>query len=186
MAGKTEISNRTLIKLGQPRVSNIETDNSPAAITINNLWASVRDSLLQSYPWNFAIKRVSLAPDTSTPTYGWSTQFTPPIDFLQLLDIKDDIDYKFEGGKILVDGQTSLFMRYIARIEDTSLWPPLFNEMMMVTLAIEGCDRITQDKNLKQLLLAEQRVIAQKALGADAIENLPEDLPLDEWLEARL
>lgn len=186
MAGKTEIANRTLIKLGQPRVSNIETDTSPAAITVNNLWSTVRDSLLQSYPWNFAIKRVALAPEGTNPVYGWDRQFLPPVDFLQLLDVKDDIEYLVEGGRILANGVTELYARYIARIEDTSLYPALFNEMLIITLAIEGCDRITQDKNLKTTLLAEQKMIAQRALGADAIENTPEDPPLDDWLRDRL
>lgn len=186
MAGKTEIANRVLIKLGQPRVSNIETDTTPAAVTINNLWATVRDSLLQSYPWNFSIKRVGIAPDATEPVYDWDVQFSPPNDFLQLLDVKDDIDFQFEGGKILVNGVTELFIRYIARIEDTTLWPPLFNEMMIMMLSLEACDRITQDKNLKTTLLAEQRFVMQRSLGSDAIENRPEDPPLDDWLEARL
>ncbi len=158
MAGKTEIANRVLIKLGQPRVSNVETDPTPAALTINGIWDTVRDSLLQSYPWNFAIKRVGLASDAATPAYGWAVQFSPPVDFLQLLDVKDDIEYVFENGKILVDDSSELFIRYVAKIEATTSWPPLFIEMFVATLALEACDRVTQDKTLKSLLAAEHRL----------------------------
>lgn len=185
MTGKTELANRVLLKLGQPRVSNIETDMTPAAVTINNLWGTVRDALLQSYPWNFSIKRAALAPSGTTPLYDWDNAFPVPIDYLQLLSVKDDVDYITENGKILVNGVTELYIRYIARIEDTTQWPPLFCELLVVLLAIESCERITQDKNLKLSLMEERRNIMQRAYGSDAIENLPEDYPLDEWLEAR-
>lgn len=75
MASKTEIANRGLMKLGQPRVSNIDTDPSPAAVAMSALFDSVRDELLQSYPWNFAIKRVDIAAAVDAPSWGWDNAF---------------------------------------------------------------------------------------------------------------
>ena len=186
MASKTQIGNRTLVKLGQDRVSNIETDSSPAAITINQLWDTVRDATLQTYPWNFAIKRTSLAPDSVTPSWGWASAFSLPSDCLQLIEIKDNIDYEVEGGKILCDEANVIYIKYVYKVTDAALYPPTFVELFAHDLAIEGCDRITDDTNLKQLLIAERRVLLDRVLATDSVENLPVDIVEDDWITARL
>ena len=90
MASKTEIANRALSKLGQPRVSNIDTTDTKPARIIRDMYDSVRDALLQSYPWNFAVKRVTLAPDATAPAWGWTFAYTPPADFLSIYRVKFD------------------------------------------------------------------------------------------------
>lgn len=186
MASKTQIANRALTKLGQGRVSNIETDGSVAAITINQIWDTVRDATLQMYPWNFAIKRTDLAPDADAPSWGWSTAFTLPSDCLQLLEIKDDIEYELERGKILCDQAEIIYIRYIYKVTDPAMYPPIFVEVLAHDLAIESCDKITDDTSLKNLLIAERTQIMNKALATDSVENITTEIIEDTWLTARL
>lgn len=185
MASKTQIANKTLVKLGQDRVSNIETDNSQRAIIINQLWDVVRDATLQTYPWNFAIKRISLAPDSVAPAWGWAAAYSLPSDCLQLIEIKDQIDYELEGGKILCDESNVIYIKYVYKVTDASLYPPSFVDVFSHDLATEACEAITSDANLKQLLIAERRMIVDRALAADSVENLPVDIVEDDWLTAR-
>lgn len=185
MASKTEIANRTLIKLGQSRVSNIDTDTSTAAVTLSQLWDSVRDSTLQMYPWNFATKRADLVPDSVSPSWGYSTAFSIPSDFLQLLEIKDDIDYKIEGNKILCDQSDIIYIKYIRREDDVSMYPPIFVEMLSQNLAIESCDRIADDTNLKAVLIQQSKDLREKVLATDSVENLPVEVDEDDWVTVR-
>ena len=184
MASKTAIANRANLKLGQPRVSNIDTDGSVNAQVMSDMWDQVRDALLQSYPWNFAIKRATLATTGTTPDWGWYNEYSLPTDFLQLLEIKDNPDYKIEHGKILCDEDT-LSIRYIARIENTGLYPALFGELLAYQLAIEGCERITQDKTLKAQLIQEMAVYRETVLSSDAIEDQPVEQVEDDWITVR-
>jgi hypothetical protein len=186
MASKTEIANRALIKLGQPRVSNIETDSSAPAVTLNQIYNSVLQTCLQTYPWNFSIKRTDLAPDANAPSWGFDYAFTLPTDCLQLLEVKDDIEFRVEGRKILCDGESVLYIKYVANITDTSLFPPVFVEFLSQQLAIEASDRIADDDNLKANLMSQMAGVMQRAMATNAIENRPVELDNDDWLLSRL
>lgn len=185
MASKTQIANRALNKLGQGRVSNIDTDSSVAAITMAGLWDTVRDATLQMYPWNFAVRRTDLAPDADAPSWGWSTAFSIPSDCLQLLEIKDDVKYEIEANKILCDEAEIIYIKYIKRETDVSLWPPTFNEMFIMNLAIEACDRITDDTNLKAVLIQQARDLREKVLATDSVENKSVEVEEDDWVTVR-
>jgi len=186
MASKTEIANRALIKLGQPRVSNIATDSSAAPVTINQIYDSVLKYCIQQYPWNFTITRTDLAPDANAPSWGFDYAFTLPSDCLQILEIMNDPEYQVEGGKILCDGSDTLYIKYIALITDAALFPPIFVEFFAQQMAIEACDRITDDTNLKSVLLQQMSGITETAMATDAIENWPAQLVDDDWLTSRL
>lgn len=186
MASKTSIANRALFKLGQSRVSNIETDSSVNAITMNQLWDTVRDSLLQSYPWNFATKRIDLAQDASDPAWGFDAQYTLPSDCLQLLEIEDSPDYQVEGGKILCNVADTLYIKYLYRNDSVGTYPPTFVEALAISLAIEACDKISDDNTKKQLLLSEYRMIMDRVLATDSIENPAQVIDEDEWITSRL
>lgn len=186
MASKSEIATRALLKLGQTRISNIETDTSPNAIIINSIFNQVRDELLQSYPWNFSIKRVDLAADVVEPTWGYDSSFSLPVDLLRLLEIKDVTDYSIENGKILCDEVGPIYIKYIYRITDIGLFPSLFNELFSVCLAVEACDRIANNQQLLQSLMLQKKQILERATSTDAIENPPEYFEDDAWLVARL
>lgn len=186
MASKTDIANRALSKLGQKRVSNIETEDTKSARIINGIYSMVRDSLLQEYPWNFAIKRASLAPLSSSPEWGYDNKYKIPSDCLRLLSIKNDPDYSVEEDNILTDETDEILIKYIARIENSGNYVPVFNEALATRLAYEGCEEITQSNSKKQILFQELKDTLSIAFRIDAIENLPEQLPDDEWLTERL
>lgn len=190
MASKTAIANRALSKLGQSRVSNVDTEDVKAARVIRYMWDIVRDSVLQAYPWNFAITRVSIAEDVATPVFGWDAQFTIPSDCLTPLSVQTedgiDIDYTVESGKILADEADIIYLKYVARVEDTGRWTALFNEMMASRLAYEACEELTQSAAKKQILAAELQKAMDITLRSDAIEQPGDILPEDDWLSARL
>lgn len=192
-----DVYNNALQKLGANRVIST-SDNSREARSCNVAYDSNRRSELRKYRWNFAKKRVVLAPDASAPAFGYSYQFTLPTDCLRLLIPKDSsLDWQVEGGKILTNSVqspygganttgTALSLVYIADITDPSLWDPTFFDMVTIAMAIDMVDDLTQSNTKKQLLQQDYKDAKDAARVANAFEVLPADAPDDYWWEVRL
>lgn len=185
MASKTDIANRALSKLGQPSIANIDTTNTKPARVISRMWDSVRDAMLQAYPWKFAGYRAQLGL-TTAPLWGWDNAFNLPNDYLALREIKDDPDYTIENGKILTNANAPLYIRYTRRITNTAQFHPLFVEAFASRLAYEGCEEITDSNTKQEKALRDLNLAINQAYQVDAIEVPSEELPEDEWLEARI
>lgn len=186
MASKTEIANRALAKIGESRVSNIETDSTEKAELINSMWELQRDSLLQSYPWNFAVTLTNLAADATAPDHGYTVRYLLPTDFLSLLAIKDDPDYRIIGKYIHTDQAAPLYIKYVKKVTDTGEFDPLFAEALAATIAVEICERLTQSNTKKQLLMQEKERHIANAYASDAIQDPPQELSDDSWLRSRI
>lgn len=182
---KTQIANRALYKVGEARVSNVDTDDSIAAEVISDVWDSVRDSLVAQYPWNFAIARASIAVDATAPAWGYNKRYTLPSDFLSLLEIKNTPDYKIESGYILTDEGSPLKIRYIKKVTTVGDFDTLFAEALACELAVQISERLTQSNTKKQILAAERDQVIKMAFASDAIQDPPQDLEDDSWLLAR-
>lgn len=189
MASKTEIANWALTKVGERRVADIETTDNIAAIAINDIYDRTRDALLTSYPWNFAIKRASIAKNANSPEWEYTNAYTLPSDFLSLLKIKNDPDYRIENFEdalcILSDEGSPLKIRYISKITAEGLQDPLFDAALAAELAVQICERLTQSNTKKQILIAERDAVVASAFASDAIQDPPQELRPDEWLTAR-
>jgi hypothetical protein len=185
MASKTAIANRALSKLGETRVSNVDTDNTKPAKVIRFMYDIVRDAMLAAYPWNFAIKRVQIAADASAPAWGYTKQYTLPVDFLALLEIRGNPQYSIEGGKIQTNEGAPIYIRYIAQITDTGLFDALFVEAFATRMAYEGCEEITQSNTKKDLLARDLQGILKEAYASNAIQSQPQELESDTWLLSR-
>jgi len=185
MASKTEIANRALAKIGDTRVSNIETDGTKKALVINDMWDLVRDALLQSYPWNFALKRASILADGTAPAWKWSKRYAVPTDFLSLIEIQDFPDYEMVGGFIETDNSSPLKILYVSRVEAAGDFDPLFAEALASSLAVEIVEVLTQSNTKKNILLAELESNIKAAFAADAIQDMPQEQRPDSWLTSR-
>ena len=66
MAGKVEIANRALTKLGAERILLL-TDPSKEARVMNAMFDTVMDAELRRHRWKFALKRATLPALVATP-----------------------------------------------------------------------------------------------------------------------
>ena len=60
-----------------------------------------RDEILTAHRWNFAKKR-TFAIQTTDPLFGYDNAFTPPSDYLKILQIEEDPLAKFEVENALI------------------------------------------------------------------------------------
>ena len=183
---KVDIANRALKKLGQPLITALPpSENNKAAVAINNMFEPIRNNLLRMHPWNFAIKRATLAKLSSTPAWGWSYEYGLPGDFLCLIDVKDNIKHAIESNKILTDEDGTIGIRYVYKVEDTSQFDPTFSEAFATKLALELVEDITNSNTKKQILMQQFEMHMADARSRDGRERGKQEYPQDDWVTVR-
>ena len=184
-----DIVNRALLKLGQETVIDLTEDNERARAA-NALYASVRDTLLSTYRWNFATKRAILEACDLTPAFGFKYQYDLPSDFLRLISLPDAPNnardnYAIEQQHILTDYESPLKIIYTSRVTRANLFPPYFIEAFSCRLAYEMCDRLKQDITRKNALMQEYELAIREAKKSNAIQLANISLPTSEYITVR-
>lgn len=180
MASKVSIINYALSKLGSLAITTL-TEATKERRAATNVYNEVRDKLIAAYPWNFAIKRISLPQLSTIPDFEFDYEYQLPADCLRPLKLYDTTEeYKVEAGKILTDAANSdneIDLIYIARIEDEAQFSPSFVECFAIKLAAEIAPRLKEDPKLRLGLIEEFiKVALPEAYFLNAIEG---DRPLE-------
>lgn len=181
---QVSICNSALIKCGSITISSIG-QNTREARLLNSVWDKVRDELLRSHPWNFAIKRATLSPTATTPDFEYDYEYDLPNDCIRILDEEySDTDYVIEGRKIL-SNEATLSFRYIYRNEDVDTWDSSFAETMAWRLAQEISYALAPNSALQDRLEAGFKRSMSEARNVDGSEGILKGLMADEWIRAR-
>lgn len=198
----TGIANRALQLLGAAAIMNL-TDNVTEAREAARCYDFCRRAELRAHLWNFATVRAALAPDAAAPVFGYTYQFTLPIDCVRIILPNDAaLDWKQEGRKLLTNYANSpfgagtfgtatapspiLYLQYVSDVTDPTVFDPLFCEALACRMALAMCERLTQSNQKKQLLQADYTKAISEARVTDAFENLPADPPDDSFWTARI
>jgi hypothetical protein len=174
---QVQIINMSLSKVGDYTISSL-TEGTKQQLYAVIHWENVRDSLLQSYAWNFATERVALAMLAGTPI-GYDHKYQLPNDCLKVRKVSTDgnfsgvnaVDYKIEGRVLLTDEDT-IYIKYTKQVTDTSQWTPLFIKAFMCQLSSLLAEPLgamsTADR---QLILNEFEAYITEARGVDFEED---------------
>lgn len=152
MASETDIWNLALMDLGVTTgVADLVTEESKAARVGRMLYDATRDHCLQEFPWSFATRRVALALLTSDPPTNWGFSYRFPTDCIQpqglvvpgLRNPRSTQKIPFEvasdsTGRVIYTDLEDAELLYTARIEDTSLFEPMFVTALAALLASRG------------------------------------------------
>lgn len=194
MPSKIDIFNLALLKLAQDATISSFTERSKESRAAARLWEPMRDLVLAERQWPWAMRAMPLAPASEAAMPGWRLRYSRPSDCITLLAVTDEHglrvgrrlsrwceedfrqryahEYETAGGEegtsILCD-LDGAYLVYVARIEDTERFPPLFVEALACKLAEEAAPSIIGDRgftskpNLKQLY---QMALSQAAAHA--------------------
>lgn len=191
MAGKTEICNLALMRLGTGPIESLD-DTSKEARALKNCFELARDIVLRGHPWNFAGKRAALARLSAVPAFGYAYAFQLPVDQLRVLGLVDEsgkidptLDYQIEGN-LLLTNQTSASIRYIEKVTDPGRWDALFCSALSARLASEVAYHLTGSAAMKKQMMNEYLVELGQARSIDAQENPPEVYETNPWMDERL
>jgi len=181
---ETSICNSALSKIGADRINSL-TEDSKEARLCNEQYAKLRNEVLRSHPWNFAIKRKSLSLSAETPTFEYDNFFPIPSDCLRVLKVNDTgVKFKIEGNKIATDNDEISIM-YIAKITNTALFSVDFAEVLAWRIAADLAYSIVQSRTVWADTMAIYREFLRNARSMDAQEGSPEDFIADTWIESR-
>ena len=192
MASVVDICNGALNQLGASTILSL-TEDSKNARLCNSRYTQIRDGLFRSHPWNCLIKRVELARDTETPSWGFNYQFTLPADCLRVLSILNyDHDYKIEGRKIVANHGT-VKIQYVARITDPNQYDELLRETISAALAADIAYAVTSSNptatnmyNLFQSKLKEARFVdATEGYNTSPDNGQPDVVEASSFINAR-
>lgn len=152
MATKTDIWNMALMDLGiSEAVADLDTEESKAARVGRRLYESVRDHVLQEFPWSFATRRVTLALLASDPPTNWDYAYRLPTDCIQPQGLvvsglrtprnAQRIPYEVsadDDGRVIYTDLEDAELLYTARVEDTGQYDPMFIMALVAMLASKG------------------------------------------------
>ncbi len=185
MAADVDIINGGLSKLGEQTILAV-SDPGPAANLANRTYEDIRDALLREFPWNFAIKRTSLAAEVTAPAWGYARSFVLPPDCLRLLEVNNpsDEDYRNEGNRIVTDMTAPLQIKYVARVASDTM-DFTFREALSARLAMEWAEPLAQTTRVVESMIALYRNKLQVARAADSQTDRLKVIDASDFLLAR-
>lgn len=184
MASEVEICNSALIKVGANRIVSLSDDSKEARLC-NEQYSKVRDELLRSHPWNFAMKRAELGLLDEEVEFEFTNAFQLPTDCLRVIKTEDSrIVYRIEGRKIITD-ETEFKILYIAQITDPTTFDPMFKETLATRLAVDLSYALSESASLTERLMKSYLTLLKDARSIDGQEGTPEDVEVNEWLDSR-
>lgn len=191
MASDVQIANFGLRRLGANPILAF-TDPTPEGVLVNDTYAEIRDTLLREHPWNFAIRRASLAASATAPVWGFDRAFAIPENFLRLLEVNGQRDYAVKAesidgvGRVFVtDLDAPLEILYVARLTDPNLYDPTFRRALSLRCAQEWAEPLTATTSVLQAVAQEAAQALRIALGTDGQEGTSDVFAPNFFLDAR-
>lgn len=179
-----QICNNALIKLGADTIISL-SDNTKSARLCNKMYSILRDDLLRSHPWNFAIKRLGLAKLSAAPSFGYTFQYQLPSDCLRVLKLSEHrTEYRIEGRKLLTDSN-DINLIYIKKEEDTTQYDANFSNVLALRIASEIAYNITNSASMVNITADLYKKALAEAKTFDAQEDSINVLKTDTFLDAR-
>lgn len=196
-----------LVELGQ--LSNLDHTRNTIYEAIQVHFPITRDSVLRSYRWNFATK-LGFLPPVESPTnrnsgLSFPYRYNLPADYLVNIGPPGNIiplsnygigeqgnDWKILGrlvhsNMIQEDSQNTkgLWLYYIFRETEVSIWDPLFIELLSIRLALKCSFAVVKNPSLAQILAVRNQEVEQKAKIANSLENSPQTFNTNAgWIDA--
>lgn len=186
---KIEIINRALLKLGEPPVSSLNDVAFGKSYEI--IYQDVKDLLLSSYPWRFAVGTKKLA--RLEEKYGDRFMYQLPHDCLLLMRVfgVDGVrgsvaqNYEVVEDSIVTFIKDGVQIEYVKKIDDDMKFSMLFREAMATKIASELAMRIKHSLTIKQALESEfVALIRQAELNNEIIKD-KELVPESSWVLVR-
>lgn len=172
-ASEVQICNLALMKFGNISIASVDDDTKEAR-ACKVFFPLLRDELVYSHPWNFAMKRVDISASlTTTPAFGFDYAYTLPTDCLRVWEFFGyDGDWVVENGQLLTDAEEKIYIRYIYQVTQTGKFNPSFVQCLATRLAAELATKLSDDKNMRAALLSDlYKVEIPQAYALNAMEG---------------
>ncbi|MCK5296665.1 MAG: hypothetical protein KAJ75_07220 [Alphaproteobacteria bacterium] len=179
------LCSRALLKVGANTISSFDEGTAEAEIAVN-LYPSVRDALISSHPWSFALAQASLPRLTAEPVADFDFAFQLPTDFLRVMSAGiagrgRGANYRLAENKLHTN-VSQVVLTYVFR-PDEMIFPAFFDQVLISRLAAEFCLPLTESTSRAEFLIKISEEEFRRAKLIDAQQGIPEaidDFPLIE------
>ncbi len=198
MSSDVEICNIALSRVAytQPIVSF--TERSKAAELCRVFYSSLREQVLQAFPWPFAESIVALA-DIASPAPGWTFRYRYPADCLKVRNIvqpgwrralisDQQIPYKIgydAGGRVIHSDQPEAACRFTFNVEDSTFFDPQFADALAWRLAMELALPLSAKPDLQAFAGQQYQLALTLAEGSAFQESQDDPEPESEFITVR-
>jgi len=188
---ETAVANEALSHIRVPAIVDIDADQSNTAMVLRKHFASVRDTSIRRYPWNFASRRAKLSKLVDAPAFGFCYQYGLPTDpwCLRVLEVNEcdgkDGEWKVEGRLILTDYCSPIRVRYLARETAVANWDAQFRTAFAFALASACAPELAKDGAITESMSEQAQAAFLDAFPSDAIEGTADEVPESDVLRAR-
>ncbi len=159
-----DICNLALSKLGELPIPALDPNGSPAARLCYMHYHPVRREVLCANRWTFATTLTTLhSAEEGDEEQLHMLSHALPQNCLRVLEVSSP-GWTLRGRSIFC-ASPSIRVLYIADVEDTSLFDPLFTEALAVRLACRLCIPLTSSTTARQALTEEYQRIALPQAG---------------------
>ena len=176
------LCSRALLKIGAQPVASFEEGTAEAEVAAN-LYPSVRDAMLSSHPWSFALGQMDLPRLAAAPHADYAYAYQLPADFLRVLSAGSGgsgrgLLYRLHEQRLHANAP-QVTLTYVFRPQESE-FPPFFASALVTRLAVEFCIPLTESTSRAEMLhrLAEaefrnaRRTDSQQDT-AKAVEDFP-------------
>lgn len=183
-----DIMNSALIKLGAECIIS-EDDSSTRARLCKRRYPSVRDALLRSHPWNFAMAYSQLAEVSPKPddVFDYERVFQLPSDCLRVISTNLPVDVRWEeieNGRIAAD-TAEIYVKFVRKISDVTKFDANFVEVLALALAADIAYSLTQSTAQREEARESLRKELATARSYDAQVGSVRRVISDDWLDTR-
>lgn len=212
MTSPVDICNLALTRIGHSQISSLD-ENSKGADLCSLHYPICRDAVLRAHPWNFAIRRATLAQSSTTPNHEFEYYHVLPTDCLKVIrtdweasGLASTAVYGFPGihgyaggsaeyrienvsgvGKCIATNERVVSIEYIAQIMDTAQFDPLFIDLLAQRIAAEVSIAFTDTQTVTKAMWDIYQSKLAEARTTDAQEGTPRDITdPSPWLAARV
>lgn len=165
--------------------TNSLTDLNERSRVVSGSWQFVRREVLRAHSWNSTTLRAVLTAAVTSPLWGFDSAYDLPADCLRVFEVDTNYDWRVEGDQILTDGTGDLNIRYGKDETDPSKYDSMLTEAIVLRLAVEIVERVTDSTTKRSALLNEYDDLLSDAKAADGEEQSPAEFEEDDWILAR-
>lgn len=152
-----DICNTALLYIGADEITAF-TDGTREAKICNQIYSTIRNTMLQKFPWRFSLTTVQLSKLTTPPSdadeFGYLNAFTVPPDSLRIIATDDPTDdYKIVGEN-LWSNRTDIRVLY-QKLPDESKFPAYFKNALELELAARLSMALAEDASKRDIFRSE-------------------------------
>lgn len=172
---KISLCSKALLKIGASTITSFEEGTAEAEVAAN-LYPCIRDALLSSYPWSFAVTQVRLPRLAAAPLADYNYAYQLPNDFVRVISAGmggkgRGITYRIAENSLHTD-MPNVILTYIFRPDENS-FPAYFSEALIAKLSFEFCIPLTESTSRAEFLSKLADDIVSRARAVDAQQATP-------------